>query len=854
MRKELRPKLGIAKLLLFSLYTLSITYYTFYGISKSYIEYFCTQERAGPIVFSQTFPISEIKVFSTGVERNNPNYLVTNDLRFSVHDKRDDSNITTFGSPFKQLRAGDFNDLSVVREENGHSSFLANYKIDEEYFKLKCTTGEWSNNNDCLELAPVDREPKLYYCNTTKSTFRCDFQKRLKTCNIKTTTQNRFFLWFLCLVSIFIIIFLLSVFNVKNYWILRSILKIEGVFSGFREKVQFCNPLTGKSSWVGHGEKMSVLSADPQSQFEGCKGVNLLKDKKGTYQLTNEGVIINIGEDFEYLQLSQGQIKTLACYFNMIYKDPNLCVCDGRTHYLTTKEVIVAIKNGKSIKQTVNDGEGKYINDVFSKDIEFVNKMFNHDTEIIKIMIEHNQIFFKSFLFEPLRLCLEGKSGYFQRPSIVKNSAWKWYTSDFKQLVKEKLNLNIHAQNLWKKSPALLKAMNEPINVIKAPPLRLKITNEHKYDVGISTKLKHCNEFMDEIDATRWKLEDPLLFNNNHGVDQFVFEYKGLNEESSFKGPYENNTPFVYRSHIPIFVKHKNFDSCIGEMKSLIVEGRNKLRALDEKMSPYLDAVKSRAEVVGTEVIKIRKTKEEGKRSKKVLEMCKTPFIDDRSDNDDIVAEAKEMRRRYLSKGFKELEQNVKYRFVKPKGKVVVPEGTLQSKATINKMLKDQLKLENYYSCLMDLDKDSTEPPKIENICQTRTFVEKEVLKVFRKRGKYKKPIKGNYKKMKLQTRFPVKDRFKSCFNLAFGELNQKNVDSFQKGDLQIENKKVFSSFKKCMHTLRNSIGKVKRKSDENINQLLDKSVEDVVVDSNALEQYPRFKELYSIVDGSYFS
>lgn len=446
------------------MYHLSIGYYTAYGVYKSYSEYFCTQRRADSPDYVQLFQ-GDIIDFSK-ISKN----VIVNEAIIA----------TSTGLYGLKNIGENFDNSTYKYTDNGfYGELNFNYKVKESYFNLNCSIVESFKSNKVLDsnseyivdniqihYADFDgylREKKfnkglvimVSNYDTLKS-FSCTLRKSPETCQLSIESKNKFYITYLIIMVIIILITIMSFFGIESFKVLRVIKIINDKFHfDPKDTLRFCNPITGNPLYLREFSTINLLTNNRYKK-PANRSLKSFCDLYGKYTLLDDCVIVESGVERECIEASQDDIRVLSEYFFEITLDPSLCVISlDENHFLKTYEVIQKVCSGKGITKSLKKNNG-FVLDVCEFEYKLIRKNYPKlNVELCKLLLEHNWRFFSGqYNMNALLNCLRKKTWFYDRPEDVKNSQWKWYTSDFNKIF-EKYNYKSNCQVKWYPSVAL---------------------------------------------------------------------------------------------------------------------------------------------------------------------------------------------------------------------------------------------------------------------------------------------------------------------------------------------------------------------------------------------------------------
>lgn len=442
------------KHLLFALllhYTLSLGYYTGYGLYKSCNEYFCLQKRADVAEFI-SLQVSDIVNTGSFSKVNN---LTQGYIRSPY--------IITLGNKMYEYEITG-SQLNIFKDPI--NKWEKEFKVDHTYVKVTCAPSSIPyegivSSNDAvtffigghLVAAEFNSDGHLYL--TTASYLgrmllpwnsgdlmktECKEVRSQETCSLPQSHSDKFYLTYLTASAIYWFICILSTLNIRNYAFLRMINYFVCLINhlDIGNSLNFCNPISGKPIEIGPGVSINKIKKGSCS-FPITRGLDSLKDLNGEYVILESKVLIKTKNKTELVQLDVAAASQLSHYFLQISLNHLLCVVDdNETHFLKTEEVIKSLSAGNHIHLTqklkksmvleVNDFEFKVIKTCYPRLKDWC----------IKKLIEHNWRFYKGeYNIKALMLCLKRKTMSYDRPDRVGNSQWKRYSSDIKIMMKE---------------------------------------------------------------------------------------------------------------------------------------------------------------------------------------------------------------------------------------------------------------------------------------------------------------------------------------------------------------------------------------------------------------------------------
>lgn len=498
---------SLKALLLFTMfmYSLTVGYYTFYGVSKSYIEYFCKQGRASELDYRYQFRANVLSIGEFGssplltVLGGNFSYLKPS---YFSHNDGTSSDKTKKGFQFDSFAS--------------NNMFQLDYKVDQNYFQLKCRSygftfpkKDLDNNSYVLLKEKVfrvvddgyidERFGSLALVDMTgfKSLreFECILTKAPKTCEIKIETTNKFFKYYFVLCSVFCFLFLMLALPCKDRFTLRFYVKIrEAVHSICKPERTFCNPITGLPFYLVKGDWLFKLTTSDEDIYLGegdSDEMTFFEDSKSKSYIVNDSVLYIDDNKRRCFHLGQRKTKILKSYLIEILNDPSLCVVnDEEDHYLSMFDFLVSFERNNLIKvKKQNDG---FVLKVREFEFTYLKDKFQIKEKVLKFLLEHNWRFFGGeYNIESLEKSISGKNWSSFKPKGVKNSQWKWYTSDVKTYLAEN-DVFIKTQVDWRPSEALrgMKWLKPEDLEVEKLPEKLVVSDEIFFEELKETHIK----------------------------------------------------------------------------------------------------------------------------------------------------------------------------------------------------------------------------------------------------------------------------------------------------------------------------------------------------------------------------
>lgn len=435
------------------LYTFSIGFYTFYGLYKSYNEYFCTQKRQGGIDYKDAFHLDILNMsddkggFVVNINQmlytampnynskgNIINYTLSSGYLNLNHDYKVDDNYFNLACDpdYMILRKENykivqgyaiFEEVSIVAHKTSDGFLKVENRASLKPIKLPFVL----NDTNLVEFNFYNEHVKLHglYCVLSKST---------ETCELLQSTSDKFFATYLYFSLIIAAISILSFFNLNDYFIIRIINTIANKINNVDvfKTSNFCNPVDGKPLYLKKGDTISVLTNGGTNLID-LNGIDRFNDLEGEYTIMGSQVLCKLkNKRGELFDLGQPQIQNLRAYFKIATIDSGSCVVnDDEDHFIKTKEILVALSQGKLIntKEKFESSMVLKIND-FELTV-LTNAYVNLKKLNAKHLLEHNWRFFsQSYNMKALFNCLNKKTWSRCRPGNVKNSQWKKYSSD----------------------------------------------------------------------------------------------------------------------------------------------------------------------------------------------------------------------------------------------------------------------------------------------------------------------------------------------------------------------------------------------------------------------------------------
>lgn len=856
------------------IFSASIGYYTIYGLSKSTIEYFCIQKREGSIVYSESKQFSRISINRESYH-SNPEFEGTFFNKVNIYPDYVDL-LNNYNHPVR-IKTDDLcSDLAIITKNLSEfiwscpkdHDFSVKYKINEEYFDLKCKSYHLGFTNQLVEEANLSKNKRnlrtIKYNSTedypksfSEYDFDCDFEKRLETCDIEEMTQNAFYRFYILMFILSTSFLIVPFVDDKNKILLRCILSFISVLKLEKMSLNpFCNPINGMPVKIKRGQKYTLLCQHPDNNVKLPSVVRLkrFEDKEGYYEIKDNGVFIVTKTYRDFVNLSQNQLEELESYFGIATIDLSMCACDGKSHFYTTKEVIDKVTNGETFRIIVNQNEDKIMLDVNDSDFKFLKENFSFlaNDDLCLLLLEHNKLFFKlgRVLFEPLFNCLKGNHHHFYRPKYINNSSWKWYGSDFKNLMKSKSYQRYKSQVDWRESYALISARCSDIKVIKTNrevEVNIKHNDVINRELNLITK-KDLDELNDAI-CSRAKLNS---FNLNEKMKKFLVINYNIKEDEMTAKEVINTTgvPFVKGEYeVDDIIKASSLSTLKKSCGILLnrIEGFN--RNCNEVLKPYVEVLRKNV-ITKVEIVKTPRPKEEKKilkylnrhNNEKLLQEHPDPVERNEYCNFDI--------KKTVTKSSKSLTNVVWNQF-------------------LEKIKETEIVTRNYYDCLENYKEDET----YSNEHKLFKLDFEKIEDIFKKKGKYKMSkslkikIKKDSKRHKKNRIYRNNGNYKKFFVKIAGMTHDvmENISVKEDGkskntadDTQLNNIKYYDlkkSIAKCSIMIKNKCIKYMTILDKNSirKKLLDTYDLNTHMDEyskNWGEKYPTLHEMMSILEG----
>lgn len=438
------------KFIIINFYFVTVGFYTFYGVVKSGNEYFCLQKRPDDpdyrsLVIGQVLNITKANGrLNTLVAFNNKLHLL----------KYKETKLLKPVDGNSSVRSGF--DIYEIDSELG-TTFDLKYIVGTSWFSIRCgiEKGEgniqenfnetnlysfvWKNYG-VNELGYIDDEVTFTLMELNvenplaSSLFKCDIEKSPQTCQTKIETINLFFTLYMVIAGVYLTMSLLSLTNFKQKFFRRLMYYINDNLSS-KGSLDFCNPITGKPTYCTAGETVIKLT-ESSSNYQKVGFMSDLNDKQGQYRIISENEIaINCKTYNGVLRGDKSNIKTIGDYFCKVFLNNKMCAIDqSGTHFLKTIEVIQHLMGGGGLIE-VEMNKNSFVLNVKEFEFKYLKRNFDIAPKEIGVFLTHNWNFFsETYNLESLINCIRGKTWSRDAPKGVKNSQWKLYTSDFKQL------------------------------------------------------------------------------------------------------------------------------------------------------------------------------------------------------------------------------------------------------------------------------------------------------------------------------------------------------------------------------------------------------------------------------------
>lgn len=580
-------------LVVFFLYSFSIGFYTFYGVYKSYNEYFCKQKRQDLIDYRQTYHLDFVAPeFGKGYMMNVGNMLYhmspvhneTMDIMYYELGVGSEDFRHIYLLDNKQFELSCKPDFILSRKENflisGREVIFNNinimgYRSHEGVLKIT----NLSNVKpiklpyDPRNVNSLDEKYKIHgiYCELTRST---------ENCNLLKSTSDKFYVVYLCSCFSLILLGIISSLNIKDYFLIRVANKIVERLRDFDvfQTINFCNPVDGKPYYGKSGSTIFVLTVGP-TNIEDSLGLDRFVDLDGSYTIIGDEVLCKYKNgDGCLIRLDPAQIKNLSIYFKMATVNSSNCVMnDKENHFLKTKDVIAGLLLGKLITTKIKEND-LYVLDVHEFELKLLTNSFTDlKKSHAKHLLEHNWRFFsKSYNMQALLNFLNRRTWSTNRPSSVKNCQWKKYTSDVAEIM-HGYGFNYKCQVKTKPSATLIEVsdydwQNFPITVI---PEKITIEQTLKPDKNLTLTDKFqgfhnslpYKEYNFKISTSGGAIKDTPYMDALHALNT---EVKALNSKLQF--PLAQSSLDLKKEAEEIKNALFDFDKEVNELKPVLLD------------------------------------------------------------------------------------------------------------------------------------------------------------------------------------------------------------------------------------------------------------------------------------------
>lgn len=490
--------------LLIVLIQISMGFVTLYGVSKSFIEYFCVQKRGDDPDYVNVNSWRSVNITSGNYLKNSNKgvdySLLSVDGELRMYKRK----VTDEEIPYKK----DDVTLAAYREYVLLDEYSEKYTLNKSYFSIRCypqkwipvnvrdnnVTGFYKMNYDWKQMMfneqgyTYEVTPFTYYKlgegNHTLSYVTCELKKSPETCSIKIETTNLFFVFYILSIVLSILSFCLVIWGFKDSLGLRIYHSISDYFSEVSRLERFCNPITGRSHFIKSDETVVKLSNELQATVISGK-LSFMEDLKGKYIVDERGVHLMGSFKEKYIEMNKSQRDEISFYFFLINSDPLKCVMnEEENHFLETASVIKSISEGKYLSFSRKREEG-HVQKIHHFEYLLISKYISEKKGVIKAMLEHNWLFFgEKYNIEALLSCIKGKMYSTDAPENVNNSQWKYYTSDFVRLTKD-WGYNYKSQCKWGPSKALKSVQLIDFNKVEVEkPITLEIKEKTGIEVN----------------------------------------------------------------------------------------------------------------------------------------------------------------------------------------------------------------------------------------------------------------------------------------------------------------------------------------------------------------------------------
>lgn len=820
-------------------YFLTLGLYTFYGVFKSGNEYFCFQNRPDNPDYRYTFKSQVVNITNmrsgthiiSGVNGGiyNLEYEGERVLKDNFGNKTFQSYHVykpggNFGNKIEYgyLKNGSWFDLSceAINEVDDYPPYF----VDNEYHNFY--RGSFKMN-ELGYLEESYRDTIVHIDNQTsvlKNLIKCDLSKSPFTCSTRVETTNNFFLFYLAITSFYFSFCFLTLTTFKQKLFRRIAFSLMKFFNkGYG--LEFCNPITGEPIFVKKGEKIKVLT-NSRGPLINNNFISSLKDLNGEYEMIRDKKILVKTKDYKgFFELDEVGVKLLESYFFEIRIDERCCVVDSSNcHYLQTLEVIRHVANGGGIGE-VESCSDTYVLTIKEFEMNYLRGNFSIPLKEAGVFLKHNWNFFsQSYNMDCLFNCLKSRAWSSDAPKGVKNSQWKLYTSDFKQIAKIVSNKNYKCQKvskLTKSGEDALKYWDDVQHLdnkdfrreIKPLPTESLCFSSNQVENQGSLPAEILVEFVCKRDVNSYKFlkfpetssEDDDYINeknlesvckrtaeilqcsNDACIDLNVAVKEVLGADLNLKSNEINKV-----KKLEAVLKKK--ESLIAISQNLINKNENKIKEAKELLSGYKEALLKPVTVtVNEHIVDVNFLKSEMNSASSMREKKKVRELNDKIS----------YIKRNPSSNIRKVEKDSDWEIVKKKNLNHIKKMFLD-------LEYDTIKLSHAWKVLQEVEADN------EDVSDGETcYINKEALfkEIFTSKKTYQKSGRGRGKKKqvkKRQDKFTMNQennnnlKMKNCFKSADFETNLIHANKLFKVDKEANDKRCRPRTQYCLLSMLN--------------------------------------------------
>lgn len=426
------------KSLLILLYSISLLIATAYNYHKGLSEYLCLYKRPGKQISRNSF--NNVFYGSLDFFGKEINYgFDGNGFNFGKDkDKNWDgipANFTEYFSTKDQVKGfvvegfrstGDMYNPGIDES----SRFYLNYTYrDSHFFTFTCGSRYNYPSTTVLRMA---EDGFIEFSNSVVSnpgewSFSCTQQVYEITCAAPSNLLGEY-----TVISGAILLFVIGVFMMtflSNHVkiMMKTFMSLVSLDGG--RSFILCNPLNSSFGIFKKGEEFFVISSIFSTL--GPDYMSSVETETLKLYVTEDNVLVIIDKlKHEILKasISQEQSMNMRSYIPLLTKDNRNWTTDGKGHYLEPEELISSFRNGGFVSVRSVDKGYKLFCGLNSK---VIVKCFKIKEDVAEILVDHNERFFGQFNPAAIENCLQGKTGWFDRPDNVKNCQWKRYCNDF---------------------------------------------------------------------------------------------------------------------------------------------------------------------------------------------------------------------------------------------------------------------------------------------------------------------------------------------------------------------------------------------------------------------------------------